>query len=113
MPFLYDVTIHNSGQHTFFAKNVSTVLRYFDVAESENGIGFSKLALVFEIFHIFVSKSAKNTQILTYSLHTTNLMRLYLSVFSSLHSILSFLMRYRERRQPLLQKPSICKSHLM
>ena len=32
------------------------VLGYFDVAESENGIGFSESALVFEIFHTFVSK---------------------------------------------------------
>ena len=40
----------------FWAENVSTVLEYFDVAESENDIDFSELALVFEIFHISVSK---------------------------------------------------------
>ena len=40
----------------FCAKKVSTILAYFDVAESENDIGFSELALVFETFHIFVPK---------------------------------------------------------
>ena len=49
----------------FGAKKVLTVLRYFWVVETENDINFSELALDFEIFHIFVSKSAKNTQILT------------------------------------------------
>ena len=40
------------------------VLGYFDVAESENGISFSELALVFEISHTFVSKKCKDMQIL-------------------------------------------------
>ena len=40
----------------YCAKKVSTVLWYFDVAESENDTGFSDLAPVFEIFHICVSK---------------------------------------------------------
>ena len=40
----------------FCTKKISTVLGSFDVAEFENDIGFSELALVFEIFHIFVSK---------------------------------------------------------
>ena len=40
----------------FCAKKISTILEYFDVAESENDIGFSKLTLVSEIFYIFVLK---------------------------------------------------------
>jgi len=36
----------------------------FDVPKSENGIGFSELAVAFEIFHIFGEK-CKNPRILT------------------------------------------------
>ena len=40
----------------FGVEEVSTVLGHFDVAEFENDIAFSELALVFKIFHIFVLK---------------------------------------------------------
>ena len=53
VPSIVLITLVNTH---FCAKKVSMVLGYFDVAESENGIGFSELALVFETFHTFVSK---------------------------------------------------------
>ena len=41
------------------ARKMSTVLGYFDVAESENDLDFFELALVFEIFYMFFQKRAK------------------------------------------------------
>ena len=55
MHFVLTLSITLVNTH-FCDRKVSMVIGYFDVAESENGIGFSQLALVFEIFHTFVSK---------------------------------------------------------
>jgi len=50
----------NSLANTHFgAKNVSMGLGYFDVAKSENVIGLSQLALVFEIFYMFFKNVRK------------------------------------------------------
>ena len=35
-------------------QKILMILRYFDVAESENDIGFSELAIDFEIFLFFI-----------------------------------------------------------
>ena len=46
-------TLVNKNNFFLSAKDILTVLEYFDVAESENGIGFSELALVFEISYFY------------------------------------------------------------
>ena len=102
--FVYSkITLVNTH---FCVKKVSTILGYFDVAECENNIDFSELALVFEIIYIFVSKKVLKIRkfLYWYSLYATTLMRLYLSFQACLCIILSFLMRYRERELPLSQK---------
>ena len=74
----------------FCAKKVSTVLGYFDIPKSKNVFGSSELALVLEIFYIFVSKSAKKTQILTLAFSLCYNFDETISIFLCL--ILSFLM---------------------
>ena len=46
--------LNNTGQHTYFAEDISTVLRYIRCADSENGLMFAELAVVFEINAFFM-----------------------------------------------------------
>ena len=54
-------TADYSGQQNLSTgtKNILTVLEYFDIAESENDIGSSNMALVFEISAVFISGKRK------------------------------------------------------
>ena len=53
----------NTGLHPLFgAKKFSISLGKFDIGKSENDIGFSELALIFEIFKKIFLRSARNRQ---------------------------------------------------